>query len=124
VRKRERRLTDQFVRTALNERHATLAGPVIAHPRKGGTPTGGLTLEGSFHCRVEFREWRPRLVFVNIVHLREDDRRRRGNSSRPRDAEIGRLQKDDDDKDHEKEGKRDEEFSDHGCGHRFDTGSF
>ena len=113
---------DELVRPVLGERHASRAGFAIARPGEDGASAGRRTLGRGFHRRIDFREGRPRLVFLEIVHLVKDDCGRRGDGGRARDAELGGLQDNDDDQDDDENGDRDKDFCDHGGEVRCEVG--
>src|ERR1035441_4871412 len=88
---------NQFVRTALGDCHPPFADLFVAGPGENCAGSRRRTLVGILARRIHFRPRRPRLPFVQIVDMRENHFRRRGDAGRPRDAELIWLQRHDDD---------------------------
>src|SRR5215468_9663770 len=63
---------DELGRAALGQRHAPFADLPVAGPGEDRALAGRRALEGGLRVGVEFRPGRPRVPFMEVVHLRED----------------------------------------------------
>src|SRR5262249_25996366 len=89
---------DKIVGPAVLDGHAAFADLVIAGPRRNRSNAGRRAVVGFLHLRIELFPRRPGAPVVKIVDMRKYSRWRRGDRASPHDAEIRRLQGDDDDK--------------------------
>ena len=69
-----------------------------------GQNPGRGAIVGLLHGEIELRPGGPRLPFVQIVHVGKDISRRGRDGGRPHDAEVRRLQGNDNDQ-HEDKGR-------------------
>jgi len=82
-----------------------------AHAKTAGSCRRAL--EGVPHRRIELGPRRPRFPLVEVVHLGEHRRRRRGDGRGPRDPELGWLHGNHDDEQHDEQRETDENLDEH-----------
>src|SRR4029079_3595947 len=104
---------DELVWPALGERHGPLADLTIARPMGDGAGSRLRSLETDLRVGIELRPRRPRIPFMQIVHLREDGFRRRRDLDRAFDAELRRLHRDHDYEDRDDHHKRNSNLFQH-----------
>src|SRR5262249_2345636 len=85
----------------------------VAGPGEDRAFSGRRALEGGLRVGVELRPGRPRVPFVEVVHLREDIGRGGGDRRRPRDPIFGGLQRDERGERRDHRDERDQDLQDH-----------
>src|SRR5439155_4976405 len=102
-----------IARTALGDRHASFANLAVADPPVDRACSCRWTFEGPLECGIDFLPRRPCLPFVEIVHLGKHNGRWSGDGGCPRDAEVGRLQSNNDQEHDDDDSKSYEELDQH-----------